>query len=159
MGTGPSYGVAMFSAAKVLEASGDPAMAQETEEWAHIQYFSAQPNTPTVFISAADFDAVRMAECVAAAKLLGRRTAVVVPQSARAEDIIKDADVVLPVKGEVREAFWPLVASIPGELIAAERAEAIGAKYFQDFKGGRESDGVSRPSRIYDSAMLDEVRS
>jgi hypothetical protein len=33
-GAGPLYGVAMFSAAKMLEASGDPAMAQETEEWA-----------------------------------------------------------------------------------------------------------------------------
>ena len=48
VGSGPLYGVAMFSAAKVLEASGDPALAQETEEWAHLQYFITEPMIPTI---------------------------------------------------------------------------------------------------------------
>ncbi|MEZ4707109.1 MAG: hypothetical protein R3A44_07890 [Caldilineaceae bacterium] len=44
---GPNYPTALFSAAKVLEAAGRHAMGQETEEWAHLQYFvNTDPATP-----------------------------------------------------------------------------------------------------------------
>jgi len=65
---------------------------------------------------------------------------------------------VLPVKGAVRECFAPLVYSIPGELLAAERAAAIGADYFQRFGGGRTVDWADGASRIRDSHLLDTVR-
>ena len=58
---------------------------------------------------------------------------------------------VLPVKGEVREAFAPLVYSVPGALLAAERAAAIGATYFRDFGGGRTVEWADGASRIRDS--------
>lgn len=67
VGAGPVYSSAMFSAAKVLEASGDAAMAQETEEWAHLQYFASDTRTPTILMSANGFDADRMAEVARAA--------------------------------------------------------------------------------------------
>ncbi len=156
VGAGPLYGAAMFSAAKMLEASGDPAMAQDTEEWTHIQYFSARPDTPTVLISAADFDADRMAEAARAAQSIGRRTVGVLPQS---ETTIRAVvDHVLPVQGNVREAFAPLVYSIPGELLAAERAAVIGAAYFRNFEGGRTVEWADGASRIRDSHIQDDVR-
>lgn len=158
VGAGPNYGVAMFSAAKVLEASGDPAWAQDTEEWAHIQYFSAEAATPTTFISVGDqggFDQQRTAEVVNAANAIGRRTAGVLPeQEKNVSSLVKTK---LPVMGAVREAFYPVVASIPGELIAAERAEHQGTEYFQAFGGGRHSSRGDQTSRIYDSIQLDEV--
>jgi glutamine---fructose-6-phosphate transaminase (isomerizing) len=146
----------MFSAAKMLEASGDPSLAQDTEEWTHIQYFSARPDTPTVFLSAADFDADRMAEAARAAQSIGRRTAAVLPDGEQM--IAQYVQHVLPVQGEVREAFAPLVYSIPAELLAAERAAALGVPYFRDFGGGRTVDWADGASRIRDSHIQDDVR-
>lgn len=155
VGVGPTYGVAMFSAAKLLEASGDPAMAQETEEWAHLQYFAARPDTSTILLSANGVDASRTAEIAYAMNRIGRRTAAVLPESE--EKIAGLVDTVLPVVGDVRECFYPIVASIPGELLAAERAQAINAEYFRSFGGGRVIEGEPRTSRIYDSNTLSEL--
>ena len=77
VGAGPLYGAAMFSAAKLLEASGDAAMAQETEEWSHLQYFVENADIPLVLLSANQFDADRMAEIARAAQSIGRPTALV----------------------------------------------------------------------------------
>ncbi len=155
VGAGPLYGVAMFSAAKMLEASGDPSMAQETEEWAHLQYFSARPDTPTVLISAGHCDADRMAEIARAAQVIGRRTVGILPEGETA--ISPYVQHVLPVKGDVRECFAPLVYSIPGEILAAERAQAIHAAYFRDFGGGRTVDWADGASRIRDSHLIDKL--
>jgi len=155
VGVGPTYGVAMFSAAKMLEASGDPSMAQETEEWSHLQYFAAQQDTPTILLSANGVDASRATEVAYAMNRIGRRTAAILPESE--EKIAQLVDTVLPIVGDVRECFYPIVASIPGEILAAERAEAINAEYFQAFGGGREIDGEPRTSRIYDSDILSEL--
>lgn len=156
VGAGPMYGVAMFSAAKMLEASRDPATAQDTEEWTHLQYFSARPDTPTILISAGDYDADRMAEVARAAQVIGRRTAAIVPDGEKA--ISQYVQAVLPIKEQVRECFAPLVYSIPGELLAAERARVIGAAYFREFGGGRTVDWSDGASRIRDSHLLAEVR-
>ncbi len=156
VGAGPLYGVAMFSAAKMMEASGDPASAQETEEWTHIQYFGARADTPTVFISAADRDASRMEEAARAAQAIGRRTIGVLPEGEQA--ISAYLDHVLPVHGRVAEAFAPIVYSVPGELLAAERAAAIGADYFRNMGGGRTVDWADGASRIRDSQIQDSVR-
>ncbi len=156
VGAGPMFGVAMFSAAKMLEASGDPAMAQDTEEWAHLQYFGAREDTPTVLMSAADRDADRMAEVARAAQSIGRRTVGVLP--VEEQEIRQYVQHVLPVQGQVRECFAPLVYSIPGELLAAERAAALGVPYFRDFGGGRTVDWADGASRIRDSHMWDELR-
>lgn len=153
---GPMVGVAMFSAAKVLEASGDAAMAQETEEWTHLQYFTSGTTTPTVFMSAGSFDADRMAEAARAANSIGRRSVAVVP--AGETEISQWANVVLPIQGQVRECFAPLVYSVVGELIAAERAELVGETYFRGFGGGRTVDWADGASRIRNSHMITEVR-
>jgi glucosamine--fructose-6-phosphate aminotransferase (isomerizing) len=156
VGAGPLYGAAMFSAAKVLEASGDPALAQDTEEWTHLQYFTADPPTPTILLEASGFDADRMAELARAAQSVGRDVVAVVPQGE--SSVSQYARTVLPIQGAVRECFAPLVYSIPGELIAAERATALGAPYFRDFGGGRTVDWADGASRIRDSHILAEVR-
>jgi glucosamine--fructose-6-phosphate aminotransferase (isomerizing) len=156
VGAGPLFGAAMFSAAKFLEATGDPALAQETEEWTHIQYFGAYANTPTILLSAAGFDQDRMAELARAANSIGRSTVAVVPAG---EPVISAyVQQVLPIQGQVRECFAPVVYSIPGELLAAARAAAVGSAYFRDFGGGRTLDWSSEgASRIRDSHMIDDL--
>jgi glutamine---fructose-6-phosphate transaminase (isomerizing) len=144
VGGGPNYGTALFAAAKLLEASGDAAVGQDTEEWAHLEYFARTPDTPTIVINAGGRDMSRAVEVVAAAKAIGRRVAVICPQEHTL--LSGAAPRFLPVV-LMREMFSPLVLSIPPALLAAYRAEARGEKYFRDFGGGRnieEGGGMSR---------------
>lgn len=156
VGGGPLYGTAMFSAAKVLEASGDPSMAQDTEEWTHLQYFTEHPPTPTILLDAAGFDRDRMAELARAAQSIGRDVVGVLPQGE--SEISQYLNTVLPVQGVIRECFAPLIYSIPGELLAAERAEVLGSAYFRDFGGGRTVDWSKEgASRIRESNIQTDV--
>ncbi len=153
---GPLYGAAMFSAAKLLEASGDSAMAQETEEWTHLQYFVGHP-VPTILMDTGGFDASRMAELAKAAQSINQPLAAVLPEGET--EISQYVQTVLPVRGEVRECFAPIIYSLAGELLSAERAELLGTKYFRDFGGGRTVDWAPEgASRIRDSHTIDELQ-
>ena len=148
VGGGPNFGIALFSAAKLLEASGDPALGQDTEEWAHLQYFAKAVDTPTFFITAGDRDLSRVLEVVVAAKQIGRRVAVICPKTAT--ELIEKADAAFTF-APVKEMFSPLVTQIAGELFAAYRAEVIGEPFFRGFGGGRSTEGGGGISRIRSS--------
>jgi glutamine---fructose-6-phosphate transaminase (isomerizing) len=141
VGGGPNYGTALFSAAKVLEASGDGAVGQDTEEWAHLQFFARTTTTPTFFISAGGRDLSRATEAAVAAKTIGRRVVAVAPASA--STLCGAATHVLPLAEGVAEVFSPLLAAIPGALFAAYRAEILGEPFFRSSDGGR-APGLSR---------------
>ncbi len=151
-GGGPNFASALFSAAKILEASGDSALGQDMEEWAHLQYFAHKAATPTFVISAADRDASRSAEIVIAAKAIGRRVAAVAPLSASV--LFDQADALLPLADGVREMFSPVISAIPACMFAAYRAEWIGEPYFRGFGGGRSQEGGGGISRIRTSETL-----
>ncbi len=156
IGAGPLYGTAMFSAAKLLEASGDPALAQETEEWSHLQFFIDATNIPTILLSANGFDADRMAEVARAAQSIGRPLALISTEDAT--EIQQYVDTLLPIPRGLPERYAPIVYSIPGELFAAARAKAIDVPYFRSFEGGRMVDWADRASRIRSSHMITELR-
>ncbi|MFN8527208.1 MAG: SIS domain-containing protein [Anaerolineae bacterium] len=156
VGAGPLYGAAMFSSAKILEASGDSAYAQETEEWAHLQYFAAPPRVPTILLDAGGFDADRMAEVARAAQSIDRRVVGVLPENEG--QISAWVDTIMPIPGNVSELFASIVYSIPGELLAAARAQALGTEYFQGFGGGRTVEWAQGASRIYDSNMIEDLK-
>ena len=149
-GGGPNYGTALFSAAKILEASGDSALGQDTEEWAHLQYFCRAAPTPTFIITAADRDPSRAVEVAVAARAIGRRVVMVAPES------LSDLEDLTGLRfASVREMFSPLVACIPGMLFAAHRAELIGEPFFRAFGGGRDAAGGGGISRIRTSEMIE----
>ena len=156
-GAGPNYGTALFSAAKMLEASGDTAVAQDTEEWAHLQYFGRQVNTPTIFIGAGGWDEDRALELLTAAKTIGRRVAVIAPQGNQLA-IQPEADFVWETAVPTRECFSPLLTCLPGTLFAAYRAQLLGEPYFRNFGGGRSIEGGGGISRIRDSEQISKVR-
>jgi glutamine---fructose-6-phosphate transaminase (isomerizing) len=162
-GAGPNYGTALFSAAKLLEASGDPAAGQETEEWAHLEYFGRHAPTPTFLISAGGWDEDRALEVATAAKAIGRRVAIVAPAgSGLAQTVDKDALLVtaglLPTAGQLRECFSPLVLCIPAALYAAARADLLNEPYFRAFGGGRNPEGGGGISRIRTSGRIQQPR-
>ena len=156
-GAGPNYGTALFSAAKVLEASGDTAVAQDTEEWAHLQYFGRQTMTPTIFISAGGWDESRALELVTAARGIGRRVTVIAPQGSTLT-AHPDVEFLWGTAVPTRECFSPLLTCLPGTLFAAYRAQLIGEPYFRNFGGGRSAEGGGGISRIRDSQQIDKVR-
>ena len=156
VGAGPLYGVAMFSAAKVLEASGDAALAQETEEWSHLQYFAAEADTPLILLSADQFDADRMAEVARAAQSISRPLALVSTEDA--SEIRQYVDTLLPIPRRIPERYASVVYSIPGELFSAARAAALGAPYFRNFEGGRRPDWADGASQIRSSHMVTELK-
>ncbi len=151
VGGGPNYGTALFSAAKVLEASGDGAVGQDTEEWGHLQFFARTTATPTFFITAGGRDLSRATEAAIAAKAIGRRVVAVAPASA--STLCEIATRLLPLAEGVPEVFSPLLAAIPGELFAAYRAEVLGEPFF------RPSGGVRVPgiNRVRTSEMWDAI--
>ena len=150
-GSGPNFAAALFSAAKVLEASGDSAIGQDTEEWAHLQYFAKNVTTPTFIISAGGRDLSRAVEVAVAAKTVGRRAVVVTPSTAIG--LISAAGRALNFSTGVREMFTPIISAIPCELFAAHRADAIGEPFFRAFGGGRSVEGGGGISRIRTSEM------
>ena len=157
-GSGPNYGTALFSAAKLLEASGDAATGQDVEEWAHLDYFARRRATPTFLISAAQRDQSRALEIATAARTIGRRVAIIAPQSSALANTA-DQEVLFPLADGLREAFSPLISCLPGLLFAAYRAALLDEPYFRNFGDGRSSEGGGGISRIRDSQRWDELPS
>jgi glucosamine--fructose-6-phosphate aminotransferase (isomerizing) len=148
---GPNYATALFSAAKLMEAAGRHAAGQDTEEWAHLQYFvNDDPATPTFIISPGGRGHSRAAELIEPLKRIGRTVVAVVPQGDSA--IAGGADWVLPVVGEVPEIFSPIVYAVAGELFSAHLSEIIGEPPFRRFHGIYANGGNTiRTSAVVDS--------
>jgi glucosamine--fructose-6-phosphate aminotransferase (isomerizing) len=129
VGSGPSFGTAMFSAAKVVEAAGVFSIAQDLEEWAHVENLAYPDDTPTFIIAPPGKGYWRAVELAKAAKEKGRRIVAVV----NAEDVqvSQYADYRLPVIGEVREEFSPLIYHIAADLFAAYLTMELGRSMFQ----------------------------
>jgi glutamine---fructose-6-phosphate transaminase (isomerizing) len=152
-GAGPSLGAALFSAAKLLEASGDTAVAQDTEEWAHLQYFGRHVATPTFLISGGRRDERRVQEVATAATAIGRRVAIIAQGDSALAQMAGEARL-LPLAGPIRDCFSPLLTSLPGLLFAAYRAELLGERYFRAFSGGRSAQDGGGISRIRTSEQM-----
>ncbi len=146
VGSGPNYATALFGAAKMVEAAGKHVIGQEMEEWAHLQYFSKEAETPTVLIAPPGESHDRAAELAQVMRHLGRRLIAVVAADDRA--IAPLADAVLPIRGAVRELFSPLVSCVPVELLAAVVSHASGEPYFRQTTPMYESGNGIRLSQI-----------
>jgi glucosamine--fructose-6-phosphate aminotransferase (isomerizing) len=131
LGSGPSLGTAKYCAAKVVEASGVFAVAQDVEEWMHVERFCYPDDMPIFLIAPPGRSLTRVEEVARVAESQGRRIVAVVD----AEDVhvAPHARFVLPVVGRVREEFSPLVYQVPGILVASALATALGRR---PFRGG-----------------------
>jgi glucosamine--fructose-6-phosphate aminotransferase (isomerizing) len=157
IGDGPNLATAYFGAAKVIEAAGRHAMGQDTEEWAHLQYFvNVTPDTPTFIISPGGRGHGRAAELVEPMNRIGRTLVAVVPQGDQA--IAPHAKWVLPVVGQVREIFSPMVYAVASELFSAHLSEVVGEPFFRRFSGAYDSTATQgntiRNSRVIGRSEL-----
>ncbi|WP_320064509.1 SIS domain-containing protein [Micromonospora sp. RTGN7] len=129
LGSGPSYGTALYAAAKLVEAAGIGAAGQDVEEWCHVERFAYPVDAPLFVVAPPGRGHDRAAEVAQRAHKLGRRVVAV----ARPDDeaITAHAAAVLPVPGDVREEFSPLVYHGFASYLAAATAEALGRALFQ----------------------------
>lgn len=129
LGSGPSYGTALFGAAKMIEAAGVFAMGQDLEEWWHVERFAYPVDMPVFVIAPPGRSHWRAGEVAATARGLGRRViAVAHPDDT---EVTRHAHAVLPVPGETREEFSPLVYHVFASQVAAAVAERLGRSLFQ----------------------------
>lgn len=133
VGDGPNYATALFSAAKILEAVGRDAWGQDTEEWAHLQYFSRiEPQAPTFVIDGGGRSTGRVQEILPPMRRIGRKIYFISPEGdARADS----CDGHLPIAGPVHPLFAPMVYAVPGELLAAQLSDVAGEPFFGGFTG------------------------
>lgn len=155
-GAGPNFGTAMFSAAKMLEASGDSAIGQDMEEWAHLQYFAKANKTPTLLISGGKRDEGRTYEIATAAAAIGRRVAIICFEDSALVQFLQ-AEFKFIIPGKQQECFSPLTLCLPGIMLADYRAQLTGEPYFRAFGGGRSAEGGGGISRIRTSDRLRQL--
>jgi len=128
VGSGPSFGTAMFSAAKLVEACGAMAFAQDLEEWWHVERFTYPTDSPVFIIAPPGRGYWRAVEMAKTARDLGHCIYAIVKEGD--QEVSALADHVLPVVGEMREEFTPLVYHIAATLLASYLAEAHGRMLF-----------------------------
>ena len=122
IGAGPNYGTAFFSMAKVIESTRTPAVGQQMEEWAHEQYFTANPDTLTFVLAPPGAGQERAREQMYAVRAMSSTcVAVCHPEDAVTRT---EADFCAPVYGEVDELLSPILYCIPAELLAFHLALA-----------------------------------
>lgn len=116
VGSGPSFGSAYFSSAKIVEASGLFAVAQDLEEWAHVERLAYPLNYPVMIIAPPGKSYWRAVELAKAIKAIGHPLFAVI--DAKDNEIKSLADVVFPVLGQVRESFSPLLYYLSSTMFA-----------------------------------------
>ena len=142
IGSGPAFGMAMFAAAKLVEAAGVSSWGQDVEEWAHVEYFAEPANTPTWLLGSGGRSHIREDEIASAAQAIDRCWAI-----SRWQGHSRWSR-------EMREVLSPL-ALWPGPVAFAGRvAIQLGEKAFRGFGGGRSEEEGGGPSRIRSSKRL-----
>jgi glucosamine--fructose-6-phosphate aminotransferase (isomerizing) len=145
LGSGPGFGSASYAAAKLVEAAGVHATAQDIEEFHHLNYFVDAPDAvPTViFGPTRSLAARRTNELLATLSDLGR------PQL-----LITDAEGLGPPSSTltlpaVDEFFGPVLHTVPGALLAAFAAARRGTVHYRGHVGpwrGAQEAGLVRNS-------------
>jgi glucosamine--fructose-6-phosphate aminotransferase (isomerizing) len=127
-GSGPSFGSAYFSGAKVVESAGVFPGIQDLEEWAHVERFAYPIDYPVFLVAPPGKSYWRALELARGVKLIGHSLMAVV--DAEDTEIAELADFVFPVQGETREAFSPLLYYIAGTTFAYYLTKELGRCMF-----------------------------
>ncbi|NRQ33097.1 SIS domain-containing protein [Nonomuraea sp. NN258] len=124
-GGGPNHGTAQFVAAKLVETAGTMAVAQDPEEWWHVERRFRPSGTPVVVLAAPGRSFEQTRAVAAAAGELGRR---VVAVTGPAGGI--GSRHVVPVATDTREELSPLLYHVFAASLAAQVARHLGRRAF-----------------------------
>ena len=151
-GSGPSYGTALFSAAKMIEAAGIFTLGQDLEEWWHVERFAYPINMPVFVIAPPGRSYWRAGNLAATARALGRRVIAVTHKNDT--EVSAHAHAVLSVQGDVREEFSPLLYCLFASYVASFTAERLGRSLFQSDR----PELLQSVNEYYASLQRDPVR-
>lgn len=129
VGSGPSYGTARYCTAKIIEAAGMLAIGQDLEEWWHVERFAYPVDMPVFVIAPPGRSHWRAGDLATAAHRLGRRVIAVTHKDDI--EVTRYATTVLPVQGDVREEFSPLLYHLFASYVASYLTERLGRLLFQ----------------------------
>jgi glutamine---fructose-6-phosphate transaminase (isomerizing) len=129
VGSGPSYGTALFAAAKLMEGAGVFAAGQDLEEWHHVERWACPQDMPVFVIAPPGRSRWRAAMVAATADDQHREVIAVTP--ADDHEITSRARFVLPVRGQVREELSPLLYHVFVGYLAAHLATQLGRLPFR----------------------------
>ena len=127
VGAGPNYASALFGAAKLFEGAQMHGVAQQTEEWAHEQYFVSDARTRTVLLAPAGRGLDRAREIAAEMRFIATPFLAITDDPAAAEwQTLTPRLCALPAG--VAEIFSPLLFAVPlsllGYYLSAARGKA-----------------------------------
>lgn len=147
LGSGPSFGSACFAAAKLVEAAGVHAAAQDAEEFHHVNYFVEQTKTVPVMLFAPGnaVSATRTRELAKTLRDLGRPHVVVT------DDPSLTSPAYSLLTPTVREWFVPLLQVVSSSYLAAFWAASRGTRHYRGHDGpwrGAAGAGLVRNSKI-----------
>jgi glutamine---fructose-6-phosphate transaminase (isomerizing) len=128
-GSGPSYGTALFSAAKMTEAAGVFAAGQDLEEWCHVESLAYPDDMPVFVIAPPGRSHWRAAGLASTARRLGRQVIAVTREDDT--DVAAHARITLPVSGHAREEFSPLLYHVFAGYLASYLTQRLGRLPFQ----------------------------
>ena len=132
VGSGPSYGTALFTAAKIIEGAGVFAAGQDLEEWSHVEQLAYPDDMPLVVIAPPGRCHERALDLATAAHRIGRRVVAVTAHDDT--ELTQHAQTVLPVLGHTREEFSPLLYHVFSSYLACYLADTLGRKPFQSHR-------------------------
>ena len=143
VGGGPAFTSALFGAAKVIEAAGERAWAQELEEWTHLEYFCEPADMTTWILKADGRCRSREEEVINAMRTIGRNLAVSSWDGGEGWHPL------------LRESLSPLALWVAPTAYAAERSKLLDEVPFRGFGGGRDPKEGGGASRICSSQRQD----
>ena len=133
VGGGPSYGTALFGRAKLLEAAPVLGVAQEVEEWAHLEYFVTDQDGQVIFVVPEGPSRERAMDMMRTVnRVNGRVIAVADPSD---EEVAALAHQIWPVPSQ-EEMFSPIACSVPLGILAYGAMVCLNSAPFRLDGGG-----------------------
>jgi len=133
IGAGPNYGTALYGSAKLMEFS-ILGIAQQMEEYCHVQFFATEPGDPAFLISPSGPASSRALEILPEMRRAKCQTIVLAKEDN--EDLRNVSDQFIGMPDDVDEIFTPLYYCVPLQLFAYHLAVKKGLNP-NKFRGGK----------------------
>lgn len=126
LGSGPNYATALFSAAKIAEATGRFAVGLDIEEYAHLYHFCSDAGIPIILYSPNGNATSRTVELI---NLMRRQNRELIVVTTKDVPFSNNNDAIY-VMNKMDESTSPLILSVFGNLLGAHLRDTLKVPYF-----------------------------
>jgi glucosamine 6-phosphate synthetase-like amidotransferase/phosphosugar isomerase protein len=156
LGAGPHYASALFGAAKLFEGAQLHGVPQNTEEWAHAQYFISGPDTRTVLLAPRGRSLERAFEIATEMRFIETPFLVITDDAPERWQALTPRVLALPAG--IREPFSPLLFAVPLSQLGYHLARVRGKQSYNFPSAEREREHYQtlHESKFRDLGAVDE---